>query len=645
MEANVMPKAQGLQLEAKPQPSVNMAAELRCSLKDITSCPSAVIIKILLKRIRKWQNTQQTDNQVLSRNLHQPQSDLTPIANGNDSKIAQSLHAIFDQHDYSATKLLDDLHHIKYEHGIDGDDAKFDAAYEFFNDYTESTHCDVNQCRFIQRNYRERGHLFLSHKAVDNDTVDDEVLMDIMAMIHCYFVHSFDINRLTKKERETVEAQTSYGVTLDDEEKDDTERDGMRRTKLIADILRAKQQKLKIRRGNMRYLETEYGQSASEKMIDFATMAQVVGVDEVALGEGLSAYEKDANRLIGDLIDVLYGEDVEDMDIWKTLKVDDDRKNDIFPQILYDHFKCTQLSTGNMIKICTVTVQRMEFQIDIDVLNEVLTNNRIDGRMYDKANPETYQSVNVFAQKFKSFTDCNGQNIRRMYNVIRKWKFIKSKTKAVDEQKEEVDDGKEDEKEAVDDDTNQRPTVYEIGKQFYFWDSLKRHPNYIKAKYQNMKEEVMHSPLLDGLVSVRAWNKLTRDIAVILATEYALRITSNGLSYSMYGIQQYEPVDAEHLRSLKLYTDFDNFCAKFCAILRRENTAQVAEIANLTRTLIETVQCYGTPLTPNQTYYRGVNRSFLFKTIVTKFNLPLSTTTSVEFLKFCAFSFQFCFSE
>ena len=118
-----------------------------------------------------------------------------------------------------------------YEHGIDRDDAKFDAAYDFINDYTKNTRCDVNQCRCVQRNYRERGNLFLDLKALSIDALEDEVSMDIMAMIHCYFVHSFDINRMTKEERDRVDAESSYGMALYDEEKGDSESGDMLRTK------------------------------------------------------------------------------------------------------------------------------------------------------------------------------------------------------------------------------------------------------------------------------------------------------------------------------------------------------------------------------------------------------------------------------
>ena len=140
----------------------------------------------------------------------------------------------------------------------------------------------------------------------------------------------------------------------------------------------------------------------------------------------------------------------------------------------------------------------------------------------------------------------------------------------------------------------------------------------------------MHSPLLDGLVPVRAWNKLTKDIAAIIATEYALRITSNGISYNLYGIEQYEPLDAEHLRALKLYTDFSKLCSKFCTVLRWGDSSQIEHIANLTRILVETVQCYGTTMTPKERYYRGVNKTFIFRAITMKINLPWSTSTSVK---------------
>ena len=182
-------------------------------------------------------------------------------------------------------------------------------------------------------------------------------------------------------------------------------------------------------------------------------------------------------------------------------------------------------------------------------------------------------------------------------------------------------------------DHEQPRDIYEIGRRFYFWDSHRKHPDYVAPKYSNMKEEVLNNPLLNGLTDIRAWNSLTAAITTLLATECALQIVSNGHSVYMYGIEQMEPFDAQHLRAVKLYSDFTDLCAKFCTILRWADKKLIAGIAHWARNLIETVQCFGSSLKSNgekRTYYRGVNKSFIFKMIATRFNLPLSTTSQVK---------------
>ena len=137
---------------------------------------------------------------------------------------------------------------------------------------------------------------------------------------------------------------------------------------------------------------------------------------------------------------------------------------------------------------------------------------------------------------------------------------------------------------------------------------------------------------------------MTESIEFILLTDTALKITSNGQSEYMYGIKAGEEFDARHLRALKLYTDFTDLCAVFCGIIRRGDKSEIAEIAHWTRNLIETVQCYGTPLIGNdakKTYFRGVNKLFIFEMVVTRFNLPLSTTTDVRFFMYYLVNLKF----
>ena len=611
--------------------------ETACSLDDITQCPSARILKILLTRIGK----------ALQKGIGKSNNGSEKDQNHNYNvriQINQILDDMMSKHQYSPTKLLDDFYHLRSEHKIDDDDTRFDAAFDFFKECSPEKRCDITRCPLMRRHYRDRNCVFWSGDQVDNEVEADHVFVDTVAMIHCHLLHSFDINRLTKEERDRVEVQARHEVNADDEDDDIN----AWRSTLIAAILHEKQQKMNLVRGIRavsRYCANDVNttQSSTENAkgtVDFAGIAHVIGMREKAVRRALAEYVNDKDRFIGDVIDVLYGDGcgTKPLSLSNALKIEEDH----FKKILHGHFKCTQLSTKNMVKISNVIVRRMEFQIDIDVLNEVITKSGIDGRIYDKNNAESYQSVGVFAQKFKSSPNIKGQHIRRLYNVIRKWNYIKSKKQKTvqqqNEMKEEVAEAKEDdnadeEKVNVSDDLLQTPTVYEIGKQFYFWDSLKGHPRFVKGKYGNMKEEVFNSRLLTDLVSVRAWNNLTKDIAAMIATEYALRISSNGISLSVYQIPRFEPLDAGHLRALKLYTDFDKLCAKFCEILRSGDPVLIEEIANLTRSLIEMVQCYGTPLSAEgakKTYYRGVSRSFLFRTIGTKFNLPWSTTTSVK---------------
>ena len=145
---------------------------------------------------------------------------------------------------------------------------------------------------------------------------------------------------------------------------------------------------------------------------------------------------------------------------------------------------------------------------------------------------------------------------------------------------------------------------------------------------------MLQSPLLSPYFAGRSvWNNLTEVITAMLLTKSSLRLKSNGHKYFMYGIREGRDIDDRHLRALKLYTDYTNLCIAFCSILRRGDPEEVAHIANWARHLTETVQCFGSPLSADvadRIYYRGIDKPFIFMTIVSRFNLPLSTTTKVS---------------
>lgn len=71
--------------------------------------------------------------------------------------------------------------------------------------------------------------------------------------------------------------------------------------------------------------------------------------------------------------------------------------------------------------------------------------------------------------------------------------------------------------------------VYEIGRRFLFWESQRKNKDFVKAKYQNVREEIFESPLLSGLITKKMWDGLSQKVEIKLQTQMAKRVKSNGL--------------------------------------------------------------------------------------------------------------------
>ena len=121
-----------------------------CTTKPISECPSARITKVFLKKLQSL----------------------------NESEFIGSIRSIFSEHNYTVSDVLNDVHHLKYEHGVDGDDDKFDEIFDFLADALSGDPCPVTECQHIRRHYRDRGALRNEYKVTSSDDVDDGVLLD-----------------------------------------------------------------------------------------------------------------------------------------------------------------------------------------------------------------------------------------------------------------------------------------------------------------------------------------------------------------------------------------------------------------------------------------------------------------------------------
>ena len=174
--------------------------------------------------------------------------------------------------------------------------------------------------------------------------------------------------------------------------------------------------------------------------------------------------------------------------------------------------------------------------------------------------------------------------------------------------------------------------AWQNGKQFYFWQEYKQHPDFVEAKYKDdgLKEEILHSEALYGLFSAEQWKVLSRKVTDILNYPMkSVRILSSGRKENVYQIKEGLPLDEQHLLALKLWTDSENLQRTLYRILREGHRVEVSQIANWARLLTETVQCYGSPVSYNTAFWITVDREYYFPSIEFVLHLPMMLRTTV----------------
>eukprot|EP01084_Bolivina_argentea_P077005 139602_1 len=187
-----------------------------------------------------------------------------------------------------------------------------------------------------------------------------------------------------------------------------------------------------------------------------------------------------------------------------------------------------------------------------------------------------------------------------------------------------------------DDDIDVTGNVYNHGIAFWYWEKLKSEKRYVQKAYVNLKEEVLQFKQFMR----KNWIDLIDECKILIKCDVIKNISSSGNKADIYGITEGTSITMGHLCAIKLYTDYSWLCKIFCECFRKKKLSETQyertksvqlrneKVANWARLLIETVQSYGTFSTGKTKYYRGITMEFMFKRFVTRFNVPLSTTTN-----------------
>ena len=174
--------------------------------------------------------------------------------------------------------------------------------------------------------------------------------------------------------------------------------------------------------------------------------------------------------------------------------------------------------------------------------------------------------------------------------------------------------------------------VWQNGRKFYFWESYKRHPDFVEAKHNDLEDEVMESRVLDRMLTKQEWNTLMEEVTRMLEKESTKKIVSNGRHGDV--IPKGQPFDEQHLTALKLWTDHDVLQKTLYRILRLGHRAEVMQIAHWARLLTETVQCFGSTVDDDSKFWIPVDRTYYFSSFELALNLPVMVRTSVKNLHF-----------
>ena len=183
--------------------------------------------------------------------------------------------------------------------------------------------------------------------------------------------------------------------------------------------------------------------------------------------------------------------------------------------------------------------------------------------------------------------------------------------------------------------------------QLFHWEQFQHsHPEqYInRPKYSNLKEECLRNKIYS--ISLRVFNNLLTKAVVHqkIETGRSMRAKNCGNTNDLYDIPPDSPLSVAHIMAVIMYTDMTDlqreYKKKGCRErkpFRHTSDSAFIEFKNLHqeiswwyKLLVECVIIYGSTPTANQTFYTGLNKKFVFDSMVPRFHCPFSTTTSTS---------------
>eukprot|EP01084_Bolivina_argentea_P028640 53201_1 len=558
----------------------------------LSECQSAKSIKVVLEE----------HNKIVT---HKPELSEPELANTIDTLINDTLY----NGTYSTNKLLNDFYHIKYDHNIYDDANEFNKFYEFLSSSSDALSCNIESCKEYKYHHRNRD--------VEETNISySRGSYNLVCRIHAFCLHPYDhdSSRLIEQQLHNVEEtdeQLNVNKFTDDPK-----------------------QKISVnigRNNDSRFITSD------EVMLDYSQIANVfknineLCVDENHIRSALGKHKFDRKQLINDLCDG-FGNKKDDTILFAQILINEFKcidwktRQKVYDLILHGCICKEELTNKNLIPILIYTACEIIPNVNIDQVEQIATDEKLDGLMFVKKTKQFKNSVK-FAKLFQSTDNWNKQQWSNVYKAINKWKAKSYENMADDTKYGEQDENEEEIKVTEQDfgqmsdqdiinsfclitkaentvaekflihaewnitfaidkyyalsgnvtklssnyeDDNEHKyddeqTIYNEGVRFWYWKPRNNDEQqcYIERNYDSLKEEIVM-----GKLSLHLWNELEKECAILINVDKIKQIVSNGKNEDVYGISAGDPITLQHIYAIKLYTDFTALNWRFCEAFR-----------------------------------------------------------------------------
>eukprot|EP01084_Bolivina_argentea_P253653 426185_1 len=175
---------------------------------------------------------------------------------------------------------------------------------------------------------------------------------------------------------------------------------------------------------------------------------------------------------------------------------------------------------------------------------------------------------------------------------------------------------------------------YSFGPRYNYWGNNLNHGSPLETKYKSIKDEIIGNMIFS--LSIDVFDQAYKKAENLMNNSTKIKSIKRNYAASPYFLRG--ELNIENVLSIILYTDFDTLSYNFSRTFRKINkhesdnemTQRHREYSNWSKTLMETVNCYGTMMKRSNVsvYYHGVSLVY-FETFISKFNSPTSTTTKL----------------